>query len=168
MPTVARVSNELRTSAGANLVVGDACLLLAAIRVDHPGTTILLFAAVSVVVAVAWARLHDLAARAARAGALPAGVDVEAVAATRRRVIMGLLPAAVVLAVLVAVWPQGAALIAALPAGVGAGDLWTIGGIRRLEQDRHDEVLRESPPSVFSLRRRRVYTRPMNDTTDAT
>lgn len=171
MRTLARASDELRASALANLVVGDTALLVGAARADHPGRTIVWFALANLALAVIWATVGPsgrLRRQAPRAAAPPAGAVVEDAAATRRRVIVGLAPIGVALAVLVVLAPESAAILAGVPAGIGSGDLWTGGWLRRYERERRDELLREAPRTAFSGGARETYTRPIEDVIEAT
>jgi hypothetical protein len=169
--SLVRLTDELRTSAIANLVIGDAGLLVAAIRSDTPGQSVVLFALVNVVLAVIWGRFGPpgrVRRDAPRAPAPPEGSTIEPVSATRRRVLTGLVPVVGFIAILIAINPQSGAILAGVPAGVGAGELWVLGWARRFEAERGDELLRDPPASAFTAGPRAVYTRPMNDETDAT
>ena len=171
MRSLVRTNQELRTSALANLVIGDAGLLVAAIRSDTPGQSVVLFAVVNIVLALVWGRFGPagrIRREAPRAPLAPQGAVVESVATTRRRVLVGLVPVVGLVAVLIAINPQSGAVLAGVPAGVGAGELWVLGWLRRFEAERGDELLREPPASAFTAGPRPVYTRPMNDETDAT
>jgi hypothetical protein len=171
MQPLARLVDELRTNAVANLVIGDAVLLVAAFRADHPGRAVALFAAVSVVLAIVSGRFGPNGRTrrdVARAGHPPAGAVLEPGALTRRRTLVGLAPVAVVLGVLIAIAPESAAVIAGVPAGVGAGDLWMLGWLRSFERTSDDAVLRETGKSPFVFGNRAVYTLPRNDVTDPT
>lgn len=171
MQAIARLVDELRTSAVANLVVGDAALVVAAFRADSPGRAIVLFAVVTCVLALVSGRLGPngrIRRELARAAQPAAGSGIEAFAATRRRVIIGLVPVAVILAVLVGVAPESAAVIAGVPAGVGSGDMWMLGWVRKFEGERGDTALREVGSSPFVASNRPVYTLPMNAETDET
>ena len=163
--------DDLRTNAIANLAVGDIGLLAAAIRVDHPGRAIVLFALVNIAIAVSWGRLGPggrLRREAPLASVPPGGRALEELSVTRRRVCVALIPAVVVLAVLVGLAPETAAVVAGVPAGVGAGELWLLGWARKFQDDHREELFREAPSSPFSAGRREVYTLPMNEVTDAT
>ena len=171
MTTIGRVVDELRASALANLTIGDAGLLVAAILSDAPGRAVVVFAAVNIVIAVLWARFGPsgkVRRLAPRAGTPPDDAVVEETSVVRRRVWIGLIPVAVMVAILIAIAPESAAVLAGVPAGVGAGDLWVLGWARRYEAERREEILRQVPRSPFSGGQRLVYTRPMNDATDAT
>jgi hypothetical protein len=82
--------------------------------------------------------------------------------------LVGLVPVVAVLVVLVVIAPESAALIAGVPAGIGAGDLWMLSWVRTFERTRNDRALREASSSPFAAGARSVYTLPMNDATDAT
>lgn len=171
MQPLARLVDELRTNAVANLVIGDAALIVAAFRADRPSRAVVLFAVVAIVLALVTGRFgpngrtrRDLA----RAPQPPAGAAMEAVAQTRRRVLVGLVPVVLVLGLLVALSPESAAVIAGVPAGAGAGDLWMLGWLRNFERTRNDTVLREAAASPFVAGSRAVYTLPMNEATDLT
>ena len=98
----------------------------------------------------------------------PAGAVLEPCALTRRRIMIGLAPVVIVLGVLIAIAPESAAVVAGVPAGMGAGDLWMLGWLRTFERTRDDTVLREAAASPFAAANRPVYTLPMNEPTDAT
>ena len=171
MQPLARLVDELRTNAVANLVIGDAALLVAAFRADHPGRAIALFAAISVVLALVSGRFGPngrIRREIARAGHPPAGAVLEPASLTRRRVLIGLAPVAIVLGVLIVIAPESAAVIAGVPAGVGAGDLWMVGWLRTFERTHDDHVLRETGTSAFVAGNRPVYTLPRTDVTDPT
>ncbi len=171
MQALVRVVDDLRTTAIANLAVGDAGLLAAAIRADHPGRAVVLFALVNVVLAVIWGRFGPTArlrGEAPRASSPPGGRPLEPPDVTRRRVAVGLIPVVAVLAVLVGVAPESAAVLAGVPAGIGAGELWLLGWARRFQDGRREELLREVPSSPFTAGQRAVYTLPMNEATDTT
>ena len=171
MQPIARLVDELRTSALANLVIGDAAMVVAAFRADRPGRAIVLFAVVTGVLALVSGRFgpngrvrRELARSAQPAG----GTPVEALRATRRRIIIGLVPVAIILVVLVGVAPESAAVIAGVPGGVGSGDMWMLGWVRNFERTRGDVALREIGSSPFVASNRPVYTLPMNAETDET
>ena len=166
-----RVVDDLRANAIANLVVGDIGLLAAAIRADHPGRAVALFALVNIALAIVWGGpgpAGRLRKEALRASSPPGGRALEPVSVTRRRVCVALIPAVAVLAVLVGVAPEVAAVLAGVPAGIGAGELWLLGWARRFQREHREELLREVPPSPFTRGERAVYTLPMNAVTDAT
>ncbi len=106
-------------------------------------------------------------AMAPRATRVPEGAVAEGLGGTRRRVTVAFLPVALVMAALVALSPAAAALIAGVPAGIGAGDLWFLQWVQRFQRERGDELLREVG-SPFAVRQRSLYTFPMNDATDPT
>ena len=163
--------DELRTSALANLAAGDLALLAAAVRSDHPGRAVVYFAIVNVALAVLWGTVGSSGrARrdAKRAPVAHSQAAIEAATVTRRRVLVGLVPIVAVLGVLVGIAPESAAVIAGVPAGIGAADLWTAGWLRSFERARSDLVLREAGASPFSGGSRPVYTRPMAELTDET
>jgi hypothetical protein len=171
MQPIARLVDELRTSAVANLVIGDAAMVAAAFRADSPGRAVVLFAVVTGGLALVSGRFgpngrirRDLV----RAPHATPGSVIEPLRATRRRVIIGLVPVAAILAVLVGVAPESAAVIAGVPAGVGSGDMWMLGWLTKFEGDRGDTALREVGSSPFVATNRPVYTLPMNAETDAT
>ncbi len=171
MQPLARLVDELRANAVANLIVGDAALLITAFRVDQPGRAVVLFAVVALVLGVVAGRFGPngrTRREVARAGPPPAGRAMEPTSLTRRRVLVGLAPVAIVLGVLIAVAPESAAVIAGVPAGVGAGDLWMIGWLRTFERERRDTVLREAGTSPFVAGSRAVYTLPMTEVTEPT
>ena len=171
MQPLARLADQLRTNAVANLSIGDAALFVAAFRADHPGRAVTLFAAVAVVLALVSGRFGPngrIRRDAARATHPPAGAVLEPFGSTRRRILVGLAPVVIVLGVLIAIAPESAAVIAAVPAGMGAGDLWMLGWLRTFERTRDDTVLREAAKSPFTAANRPVYTLPMNEATDAT
>lgn len=171
MQPLARLADELRTSAVANLVIGDAALLVAAFRVDQPGRAVVLFAVVAIILALVTGRFGPNGRTrrdVPRAPHPPQGAVMEPLSLTRRRVIVGLVPVAMVLGVLIAVAPESAAVIAGVPAGVGAGDLWMGGWLRAYERSRDDMVVRETGASPFVAGNRTVYTLPMKDATDPT
>ncbi len=170
MRPLVRLSAELQTSAVANLVIGDAGLLVAAIASDSPGTSVVLFAVVNVVLALIWGRVGPtgrIRAGAARAPEPPEGFTVEGLGATRRRVLTGLVPVAGLVGVLIAVNPRSGAVLAGVPAGVGTADLWVRGWVRRFESAHREELLRQPPASAFTAGARPIYTRPVNEETDA-
>ena len=155
----------------AFLAIGDIGLLAAAIRADHPGRAVVLFALVNIALAIVWGGLGPAARlrrEAPRAASPPGGSTLEPLKVTRRRVAIGLTPVIVALAVLVGVAPESAAVLAGVPAGIGAGELWLLGWARRFQSDQREELLREVPSSPFSGGQRAVYTLPMNEATDAT
>lgn len=165
-----RVVDDLRANATANLAVGDIGLLAAAIRADHPGRAVVLFALVNIALAIVWGGLGPagrLRKEALRAASPPAGRPLEPPNVTRRRVAVALIPAVVVLAVLVGVAPQTAAVLAGVPAGIGAGELWLLGWARKFQEDHREELVRDVPSSPFTGGQRAVYTLPMNEATDA-
>lgn len=171
MQPLARLVDELRTSAIANIVIGDVALLVAAFRADHPGRVIVLFAAVSVVLALVSGRFGPngrIRRDVGGAGHPPAEAVLEPGSLTRRRILVGLAPVAVVLGILIAMAPESAAVIAGVPAGMGAGDMWMLGWLRTFERTRHDAVLRETGTSAFVAGNRPVYTLPTKDVTDPT
>jgi hypothetical protein len=166
-----RVLDDLRTNAIANLAIGDIGLLAAAIRSDHPGRAVVLFAIVNVVLAVIWGGFGPasrLRREAPRASTPPEWHSIEPPNVTRRRVLVGLAPVVLVLAVVIVVAPESAAVLAGVPAGIGAGELWLLGWARRYQDDNSEELLRDVPASPFTGGKRTVYTRPMNEATDAT
>jgi hypothetical protein len=55
-----------------------------------------------------------------------------------------------------------------VPAGIGAGELWLLGWARRYQDEHREELLRDVPASPFTGGQRAVYTRPMNEATEAT
>jgi hypothetical protein len=165
------VVDDLRAHAIAYLAIGDVALLAAAIRGDHPGRAVVLFAAVNVVLAIVWGGFGPagrLRRDAPRAAPPPGGRPMEPTSATRRRVLVGLAPIALILAIVIVVAPESAAVLAGVPAGIGAGELWLLGWARRYQDDRREELLQDVPASPFTGRRRTVYTRPMNEATEAT
>ena len=171
MQPLARLADQLRTNAVANLMIGDAALLVAAFRTDRPGRSVVLFAVVAIVLALVSGRLGAngrIRRDAVRADLPPAGAAFEAPALTRRRILTGLAPVVIVVGVLVAVAPESAAVIAGVPAGVGTGDLWMLGWLRAFERDRDDTILREAAGSPFAASNRPIYTLPRNEPTDAT
>ena len=72
------------------------------------------------------------------------------------------------LAVVIGVAPESAAVLAGVPAGIGAGELWLLGWARRYQVDNSEELLRDVPSSPFTGGQRTVYTLPMNEATDVT
>jgi hypothetical protein len=167
---LAIVSREIRLEALARLVTGDVGLVVALVRGAAPGAAIAAFLLVNVVLGVIWAwrgqgRLRALAPVAPRADD---EAELETPDATKRRVIKGIAPAFVAVVVLALVYPGAGAVIAGVPAGIGAGDLHLLGWLRRLERDREECFLRETPQSAFSGVRRPVYTRPISEVTAAT
>ena len=170
MRPLVRVVDDLRANATANLAVGDVGLLAAAIRADHPGRAVVLFALVNIALAIVWGGLGPagrLRKEALRAASPPAGRPLEPPKVTRRRVAVALIPAVVVLAVLVGVAPQTAAVLAGVPAGIGAGELWLLGWARKFQEDHREELVRDVPSSPFTGGQRAVYTLPMNEATYA-
>lgn len=168
---LARLSVELRESAIANLVLGDAVLLVAAARSDHPGREVVWFAVVNIALTLIWNRFGPsgkLRKEAPRAAAVPADAVVAGRSAIRRQLMKGLAPVAIVLVVLVVMAPESAAVLAGVPAGVGAADLWLLGWLRTYEAERRDELFRETSSSPFVAERRPVYMRPMNEDTAET
>jgi hypothetical protein len=166
-----RVVDDLRANAIANLAIGDVGLLAAAIRADHPGRAVVLFAIVNIVLAVVWGGFGPasrLRRDAPRATTPPAEYSIEPPGRTRRRVLVGLGPVMLVLAVVIGVAPESAAALAGVPAGIGAGELWLLGWARRYQVDNSEELLRDVPSSPFTGGQRTVYTRPMNEATDVT
>ena len=171
MSPLVRVVDDLRTNAIANLAIGDAALLAAAILSDHPGRAVVLFAIVNVVLAVIWGGFGPasrLRRDAPHAASPPGEHSIESTTATRRRVLVGLAPIALVLVVVIGVAPESAAVLAGVPAGIGAGELWLLGWARRYQDEHREELLRDVPASPFTGGQRTVYTRPMNEATEAT
>ena len=171
MRPLVRVVDDLRANAIANLAIGDIGLLAAAIRADHPGRAVVLFALVNIALAIVWGGLGPagrLRKEALRASSPPSGRALEPPNVTRRRVAVALIPAVAVLAVLVGVAPETAAVLAGVPAGIGAGELWLLGWARKFQQGHREELLRDVPSSPFTGGQRAVYTLPMNEATDAT
>lgn len=171
MQPLARLTDQLRTNAVANLAIGDVALLVAAFRADHPGWAVVVFAVVAGVLAPVSARFGPngrIRRDAARATHPPPGAVLEPFTLTRRRILVGLAPVVLALGVLCAIAPASAAVIAGVPAGIGAGDLWMLGWLRTFERTRDDTVLREAATSPFAAASRSVYTLPMNEATDAT
>ncbi len=171
MTQLVRVVDDLRANAIANLAIGDVGLLAAAIRADHPGRAVVLFAIVNIVLAVVWGGFGPasrLRRDAPRAATPPAEHSIESPGRTRRRVLVGLAPVMLVLAVVIGVAPESAAVLAGVPAGIGAGELWLLGWARRYQVDNSEELLRDVPSSPFTGGQRTVYTRPMNEATDVT
>lgn len=171
MTPLVRVVDDLRTNAIANLAIGDAGLLAAAIRSDHPGRTVVLFAIVNIALAVIWGGIGPasrLRREAPRASTPPGGRSIERPGTTRRRVLVGLAPVVLVLAAAIGLVPESAAVVAGVPAGIGAGELWLLGWARRYQDQTSEELLRDVPASPFTGGQRNVYTRPMNEATDVT
>ncbi len=171
MTQLVRVVDDLRTNAIANLAIGDVGLLAAAIRSDHPGRAVVLFAIVNIALAVVWGGFGPasrLRREAPRATTPPGEFSIEPHNTTRRRVLVGLAPVVLVLAVVIGVAPEGAAVLAGVPAGIGAGELWLLGWARRYQDGHSEELLRDVPASPFTAGQRTVYTLPMNEATDVT
>ena len=170
MRPLAIASREIRLEAIARLVTGDVGLIVALIRGAEPGSAIATFLLVNVVMGVIWAwrgqgRLRAHAPIAPRADE---EAELEGPEATKRRVIKGNVPSFLAVVVLALVYPAAGAVIAGVPAGIGAGDLHLLSWLRRLEREREECFLREAPQSAFSGARRPVYTLPTSEVTAAT
>lgn len=171
MKPLARLVDELRVNAIASLIIGDLALVVALVRVDRPGQSAVLFVAIALILAILWATVgpsgHARKA-AAKAPEPPGDAAIEPQSLTVRRTLVGLAPVAVAVGALIALRPETGVILAGVPAGIGAGDLWTLGWARSFETSRGDALLRESPPTPFSGGRRPLYTRPMKELTEAT
>jgi hypothetical protein len=168
---LARLVDELRANAIASLVIGALGLLAAVVRVDRPGQIATLFVGITLIMGVLWATVGPSGharTSAAIASERPGAATLEPPAVTVRRTLAGLAPVAIAVGALVALRPETGAILAGVPAGIAAGDLWTLAWVRRFESSCGAALLRESPPSPFSGGRRPLYTRPMKELTEET
>ncbi len=158
---LARVTTELRTSAIANFVVGDFALLAALVQLKGPGQAATLFCLIAAVMGILWATIGPsgrLRKQTRLAPQPPTDHIQESSGTTTRRTLIGLLPIAAGLAVCLIYIPETAAILAGIPSGIGAGDLWTLAWSRKFETTNGDAILREAPPNPFSGATRTVYT----------